>query len=243
MDYGAELTRYTPAMHRAWAVRPGDRILDVGCGTGETTHAAARLAGDGEAVGVDIAAAALDRAAPGRNVTFHHGDAQTYPFPPAHFDLVISRFGTMFFDDPVAAFTNIGRALRPGGRLAMLVWQAREHNEWDVTIRAALDAPPAGRPDPFSLADPVVVDDVLHAAGFTGVDLKDVHEPVYYGPDVTAALAWVQRFTCTNEALRRLDQPAAERALDRLRQLFEEHRHADGIWFDARAWMVTAARG
>ena len=123
----------------------------------------------GGALGVDISAPAIERArelarAEGlRNVTFEHADAQVHRFPPERFDLVISRFGTMFFDDPVAAFANIRRALRPAGRLVMMVWQAHERNEWDVAIRQSLAGPegPAAAasagPDPFSLADPPAV--------------------------------------------------------------------------------------
>ena len=125
----------------------------------------------------------------------------------------------MFFDDPAAAFANIGRALRPAGRLVMMVWQARERNEWDVAIRRSLGGPRAraavssGGLDPFSLADPPAVTEVLEAAGFADVTFTDVREPVYYGPDVAAALDWVRGFTCTSEALKRLDPADAARAV------------------------------
>jgi ubiquinone/menaquinone biosynthesis C-methylase UbiE len=99
------------------------------------------MAQAGSALGVDISAPAIERArelaeAQGvRNVTFERADAQVHPFPRERFDLAISRFGTMFFADPVTAFTNIGRALRPAGRLVMMVWQAHDRNEWEVAIR------------------------------------------------------------------------------------------------------------
>ena len=102
------------------------------------------MAQAGGALGVDISAAAIERARELaraqeiHNVTFECADAQAYRFPQARFDLAMSRFGTMFFDDPGAAFENVGRALRPGGRLVMMVWQAAERNEWDVAIRQAL---------------------------------------------------------------------------------------------------------
>ena len=107
------------------------------------------------------------------NITFQQADAQVYRFPPAHFDLCISRFGTMFFADPVAAFTNIGRALRPAARLVLLVWQERDRNEWATAIRQALTAGTAtpGGPNAFSLADPAVTEGILAAAGFTEVEL------------------------------------------------------------------------
>ena len=125
----------------------------------------------------------------------------------------------MFFSDAVAAFTNIRRALRPDGRLVMMVWQADDRNEWDVAIRQSLggsDAPadldPAG-PDPFSLADPPDVSEILETAGFVDVAFTDVNEPVYYGPDLDAALDWVRGFTCTGRALEQFDPADAEHAV------------------------------
>jgi SAM-dependent methyltransferase len=183
-----------------------------------------------------------------QNVTFERADAQVNRFPRERFDLAMSRFGTMFFDDPVAAFANVGRALHPAGRLVMMVWQASERNEWDVAIRQSLAGPggtatvgPAG-PDPFSLADPPTVKGILEAAGFAGVTLTDVHEPVYYGLDVSAALDWVRGFACTTDVLNRLDPAAAAGAVGRLREMLAAHLSGNGVWFDSRAWIVTACR-
>jgi SAM-dependent methyltransferase len=250
--YDAELRRLDVVLRRAVGVQSRDHVLDVGCGAGQTTRNAARTAWAGSASGVDVSAPAIKRArelarAEGvRNATFEHADAQAHRFPPERFDLAMSRFGTMFFADPVGAFANIGRALRPAGRLVMMVWQAHERNEWDVAIRRSLQAaegPAAGAsdgPDPFSLADPPSVREILQAAGFADVAFTDVREPVYYGPDVAAALDWVHGFTCTREALKRLDPAAATRADERLRQALAEHMRDDGVWFDSRAWIVTA---
>jgi SAM-dependent methyltransferase len=254
VGYDAEVRLHDEVLRRACGVQPREQVLDIGCGLGQTTCEAARLARAGGALGVDISESAIERArklaqAQGiRNVTFERADAQVHPFPQERFHLAISRFGTMFFNDPVAAFANVGRALRPAGRLVMMVWQAHERNEWSVAIRHALAGPggsaAAGSagPDPFSLADPPAVTAVLDAAGFAGVTFTDVHEPVYYGPDVTAALDWVRGFACTSEALDRLDAAAAARALGRLREMLAAHLSGDGIWFDSRAWIVTARR-
>jgi SAM-dependent methyltransferase len=252
--YDAELRLHTEILRRACGVRPHDHVLDIGCGTGQTTCEAARIAQAGSALGVDISAPAIDRArelarAEGlHNVTFERTDAQIHRFPRKRFDLALSRFGTMFFDDPVAAFANVGLALRPAGRLVMMVWQAHERNEWDVAIHQSLAGPEgpgavaSEGPDPFSLADPPTVEGILQAAGFAGVTFTDVHEPVYYGPDVAAALDWVRGFTCTNEVLKRLDSAAAARALGRLREALAVHMSDDGVWFNSRAWIVTARR-
>jgi ubiquinone/menaquinone biosynthesis C-methylase UbiE len=121
--YDAELRRHNEVLRRVLGVQLRDDVLDIGCGTGQTTRQAARTARAGSALGVDISAPAIDRArelarAEGLcNVTFERADAQVYRFPQERFDVAISRFGTMFFDQPKAAFANIRRALRPTGRL------------------------------------------------------------------------------------------------------------------------------
>jgi len=252
--YDTELRRHNQVLRRACGVQPHDHVLDIGCGTGQTTRQAARTAQAGSALGVDISAPAIERArelarAAGLdNITFEHANAQDHRFPQERFDLAVSRFGTMFFDDPVAAFANIRRALRPAGRLVMMVWQPHERNEWDVAIHQSLAGPagpvaaaPEG-PDPFSLADPPTVKQILGAAGFAAIAFTDVHEPVYYGADVTAALDWVRGFTRTSEVLKRLDPAAAARALGRLREALSAHLSDDGVWFNSRAWIITARR-
>jgi SAM-dependent methyltransferase len=252
--YDAELRRHNEVLRRACGIQLSDHVLDIGCGAGQTTRQAARTARAGSALGVDVSAPAIERASETaraeelRNVTFEHADAQVYRFPQERFDLAISRFGTMFFDDPGTAFTNIGRALRPAGRLVMMVWQAHERNEWDVAISQSLgaaDGPmalPSGGADAFSLADPSAVTEILEAARFTDVAFTDVREPVYYGPDVATALGWVRGFTSTSEVLESLDPAAAARALGRLRETLAAHTSDDGVWFNSRAWIVTARR-
>jgi SAM-dependent methyltransferase len=252
--YDAEFRRHDEVLRRAFGIQAGDHILDIGCGAGQTTRQAARTARSGSVLGIDVSAPAIERARELaraedlRNVTFARADAQIYRFPQERFDLAISRFGTMFFADPVAAFVNIRRALRPAGRLVMMVWQAPERNEWEVVIRQSLaraDEAPAllsGGADAFSLAEPSAVTGILEAAGFIGVDFTDVHEPVYYGPDVAAALDWVRGFACTSNALKGLNPAAAERAVGRLREALAAHVRDDGVWFDSRAWIVTSRR-
>jgi SAM-dependent methyltransferase len=251
--YDAELRRHNEVLRRACGTGFRDHVLDVGCGTGQTTRQAARTAQAGSALGVDVSAPAIERARQLAraeelgNVSFEHADAQVHRFPAGRFDLAVSRFGTMFFGDPAAAFANIGRALRPAGRLVMMVWQAPERNEWEVAIRQSLGLPRSaavmpGQPDAFSLADPPTVTGILRAAGFAGVTFTDVREPVYYGPDVVAALDWVQGFTCTSEALTRLGPAAGGRAVGRLREALAAHLSEDGVWFSSRAWLITACR-
>jgi len=254
VDYDAELVRYREVLRRACDIHRGDRVLDIGCGAGQTTRDAARLAAAGNAVGVDVSEPMLQRARTLaaseqlHNVSFVHADAQVHSFPSDHFDVAISRFGTMFFADPIAAFANIGRALRPAGRLVMLVWQGGNENEWFVSIQRAL-APDASVPvtssgtlNPFSLADSESTERILTDAGFAGATFTDVREPVYYGADGGAALEWVRGFSDVQQALRTLDPPSRERALERLRRTLAAHESGQGVWFDSRAWLVTARR-
>jgi SAM-dependent methyltransferase len=253
--YDAELRLHNEHLRAAANVQPHDLVLDVGCGTGQTTREAARAAVDGRALGVDLSAPMLERArrlsddAGLRNVTYAQADAQTYPFPSAHFDLCISRFGTMFFADPVAAFTNIGRALRPAARLVLLVWQDHDRNEWATAIREALTggaaapAPTTNHPGPFSLADPAITTGILKAAGFAEVDITDVHEPVCYGPDTATAYDAVLRFQHAKDLLADLDPTTTGHALERLRATVAVHDTDSGVFFGARAWLVTAVRG
>jgi SAM-dependent methyltransferase len=251
-DYDAELRAHNELFRAAARVGSGDRVLDIGCGAGQSTREAARAAVTGSVVGVDLSAPMLERARrlsddqglP--NITYQRADAQVHRFPPAHFDLCISRFGAMFFADPVAAFTNIRRALRPGARLVLLVWQDRDRNEWASAIRRSLTAatvapaPPTGGPGPFSLADPTVTQGILTAAGFTQAGFTDVHEPVFYGPDTATAFGNVLRLREYEDLLADLDPSTAEQARTRLRATLAAHNTGSGVYFDSRAWIITA---
>jgi SAM-dependent methyltransferase len=249
--YDAELRAHHERLREAMAVREVDRVLDIGCGTGQTTRDAARAATSGSVLGVDTSEEMLKHARQRSaddaltNVAFEHGDAQIHPLPPAHFDLIISRFGTMFFADPVRAFTHLARAARPGARLVMLVWQGEAQNEWATAIGQVLGAaqvPPAPGLDPFSMADPDVIRSTLGEAGFVEVGIADVREPVYYGPDAATALDLVRDMRQPRAVLAELDAAAAQRALARLRDTLAAHETDRGVLFDSRAWLVTARR-
>lgn len=244
-----------PLLRAATAIQAGERVLDVGCGTGQSTRDAGRAAAPGPVLGVDLSAGMLDRAreltagAGLDNVRYEQADAQVHRFEPESFDLAMSRFGVMFFGDPVAAFGNIGRALRPGGRLVVMVWQSRERNEWATAIREALTAEAAATSDvqaavdsPFSLADPSTVTGILEAAGFADVALQDVNEPNDLGPDAQSAYEFVRGLWSTGTLLERLTPAQAERACDRLRAVMAAHDTGQGVLFDSRVWIVSARR-
>jgi len=250
--YDAELRAHHEHLRVAYGIRPGDEVVDIGCGTGLTTREAARAAAPGRVVGVDVSERMLERArhvtAVQRlgNVSYELADAQVHRFDPAGFDVAISRFGTMFFSDPAAAFANIAAALRPGARLVLLVWQRLEHNEWARAIDAALgDAarPPPPGADPFSLGDAEATARVLEGAGFDGVRFEGVHEPVLYGHDLDAALAFVRGFQNTNAALAGMNDGEAARTVERLRAMLAAHHSEErGVLLDSRSWLITARR-
>jgi len=247
-----EIRPHNERFRAAARIGPGDCVLDIGCGTGQSTREAARAAVGGSVLGVDLSAPVVELARQISereglgNVSYLQADAQVHPFPPGHFDVCVSRFGTMFFAAPVAAFANIGAALRPGGRLVMLVWQARERNEWSTAIRRAIAGPddgaPGGGSDPFSLGDPETARGILAASGFDGAGFTEVDEPVYYGPDPDAACELVLGLRDPRELLAGMDSAAAGRARRRLRAILAEHDTGSGVYFGSRAWIVTARR-
>lgn len=246
--YDAELTRHNGHLRAAASVGIRDRVLDIGCGAGQSTREAARVAVEGEAIGVDTSSEMLEVArrrskeAGLRNVTFVQGDAQHHAFPTSSFDLCISRFGVMFFADPAAAFANVARAMRPGARLVWMVWQSQERNEWSGAIRRTLSpgsAVSAGALTTFSLGDPTVATELLSTAGFVSIDFADVREPVFYGPDVDTAFDALMYLNIAKDALARTDE-APDRVLQRLRDLLEAHMTTQGVLFESRAWIITA---
>jgi SAM-dependent methyltransferase len=254
IDYDAELSLHNRHLREAYGILRTDKVLDIGCGAGQTTRDAARMAAAGSAHGVDSSEAMIQRArelsqAEGlRNITFQHGDAESSRFPNEPYNIAISRFGTMFFTDPESAFANIARALRSGGRLVMMVWREYERNEWAVAIDQALGRDvsiPPGNPeslDPFSLADQATVRRILASAGFTEPTFTDIDVPVFYGPDVNAALKFVTIFQCTRDCLAGLDRASAERALGRLRETLGAHQTKEGVRFDSLSSIITARR-
>ena len=227
-------------------------MLDIGCGNGQTTHDAARTAGEGSALGVDLSTRMVEHArrlasdAGIANATFAQADAQIHPFTSASFDAAISRTGTMFFGDPKTAFLNIARALRPGGRLVMLVWQGPGPNEWIRELSTALAAgremapPPIGAPGPFAQADPDSARDVLTSVGFSDVRVEGSQAPMWFGADPQDA----QRFVLglMGWMLHGLDDAGRNGALDQLQVILTDHHDASGVSFGSATWTISATR-
>ncbi len=207
---------------------PGQRVVDLGCGSGRTTlELASRVGPDGEVAGVDISAEMLARgreraARPGAgNIEFIHADVQVHDLGEARFDAAYSRFGVMFFTNPVAAFANVRRALRRGGVLSFACWQGVFDNEWMLVPGAAVAAvtgslppmPGPAEPGPFSLADPGRVHAVLDAAGFDCVTIEPHADQVVISEDRIPEVALTSmRAGAAREALRDADDQTRERA-------------------------------
>jgi SAM-dependent methyltransferase len=252
--HDAACRHYDPHLMDATQITAADHVLDIGCGTGMSTRMAARAALAGTATGIDLSARMLDEArrrshtAGLANTSFIQGDAQVHPFQPAAADGVISRLGTMFIGDPVAAFTNLARALRSGGRLTLLTWQDLTNNDWVLVLRDSLAAgrplpePPAGAPGPFGLADPSLIREVLTAAGFGDIELTDLREPMYLGADTGDAFEFLTDLSLARALLDGLDDHARHTALEALRNRLTAHTTSEGVLLGASGWLVTARR-
>lgn len=234
----------------ALAPRAGESVLDIGCGGGETTLDLVRaVAPTGTVIGIDLSAAVLAfarRAAHGcERVRFVHADAEVFPFEPASFDAAFSRFGVMFFADPVAAFINIRRSLRQNGRIAFVCWRALEENPLDILpLRAAsacLPPQPVHDPDepgPFAFANPERVRGILASAGFDEIDIAAHDEQVGSG-DLDTMLAVCSRVGALGKILRE-NPDLRGAALPAVRSALAAHDGPDGVTLNAATWVVTA---
>jgi SAM-dependent methyltransferase len=233
------------------AIGAHDRTLDVGCGTGQTTRDAARAAPDGSAHGVDLSARMLDYAARRAlaeglaNVTFAQVDAQIHPFTPGSYDVAISRTAAMFFGDHAAAFGNIGRALRSGGRLVLVTWQRLAGNEWVREISGALaggrDLPaPPPNAGPFALSEPDRLRTLLGDSGFADVELEGMTAGMWFGDDADDAHRFV--LGLMGWMLKGLDETGRGRAIDALHATMTAHETTDGVLFQSSAWITQATR-
>jgi len=236
--------------------RSGERVLDIGCGVGQTSlQLAARVGPTGSVLGVDISAPMLararERAAAEKlpNLRFEIADAQTAALTPGSVDLVFSRFGVMFFADPEAAFTNIGRALRPGGRLTFVCWQALGLNPWMRDMVAAiakhvqLPAPPApDAPGPFAFADAARVRGILERAGFRNVKHEPVTGELSLGGTLDEALSFAIEIGPAGTALR--DAPESQRppAIAAVRDALSAYATPGGVRMGYATWIVSAER-
>jgi ubiquinone/menaquinone biosynthesis C-methylase UbiE len=251
--HGEEALRLNPP-------QPGQRVLDIGCGFGDTTQRIAGLVGpSGEAVGIDAAARFVEAAqaeadeAGVANASFATADVQTDPLGEG-FDGVFSRMGTMFFANPVVALRNVRAALVPGGWLSMVVWRRREDNHWlyraQRIVEGFLSKPeeyddPTCGPGPFSMSGADTTSDILLHAGFTDVSLRRCDLPILMGRDVDEAVDLVMSLGPAGETLRLAGESAAHLHGDidaALREALGEYTRPNGeVWAPASTWIVTAS--
>ncbi len=229
----------------------GERVIDVGCGCGATTLAlASRVGATGSVLGVDISAPMLERARK-RNedthVRFERADAATHPFLAASSDLVLSRFGIMFFSDPTAAFANMHRALKPEGRCVFACWQSIEQNPWMMfAMLAAADVlppmqpPPKDAPGPFRFADREWMSDMLREAGFASVAVEPLEVSLSFDGSVEEILAFFQQIGPLSRALDELEPKVREQALALVRAALTKRHEGDGITWPSASYIVRA---
>ena len=251
------LTLHSAKVFPSLAVRAGDAVVDAGCGFGDTAMQLARLVGPkGSVLAVDCCDGFLEygrrdaKAAGIDNITFLEADVQTYPFAPVH-DFCFSRFGTQFFENPVAGLRNIRKSLKPGGTMTMIVWRGINDNPWlgfakEVVLQYL---PPPGEnaltcgPGPFSMADTGVVTKQLEIAGYKDIRFEQIDAQVFVGKDLDDAVAFQLAIGPAGEVYREAGAFAEQRhdeIAKALRAELARYQQPDGVMMDSSSWKVTA---
>lgn len=245
------LTPYSGAVLERAGARAGEHVLDIGCGCGETSLALSERVGSGGTVlGVDISAPMLARArerAQNRpNLTFLQGDASVFAFP-RKFELLFSRFGVMFFEDPTAAFQHLHAAAQSGGRLAFVCWRPFAENPWTrIPLEAVATVVPnseersADLPGPYAFADQAKVERILSAAGFHDVKLERFDADVTLGDDLEQAVHFAVTSGPASRLLATVTPDVLAKAKDAVRRALESAKTPKGYALSGSSWLVTA---
>jgi ubiquinone/menaquinone biosynthesis C-methylase UbiE len=238
--------------------RPGERVIDIGCGFGDTTQRLGELVGpDGEAFGIDASERFIEtareeaEAAGASNVSFMVGDLQSAELEPG-FDYAFARMGTMFFASPVAAMRNVREAMNPGARLCIVVWRQKIDNPWIYTAEQVVerfvtededsDEPTCG-PGPFSMANADTTSEILQIAGFEEVALRRCDLPFRFGGDLDEAVDYLMALGPAGEVLRLAGEDAKRlepEIVAALREALAEYSRPDGVWGNMSSWIITA---
>ena len=251
------LTLHSERIFPSLQVNKGDRVVDAGCGFGDTAIELARLVGPtGSVLAVDCCDGFLeygrrDASAAGlSNVAFLEADVQTCPFEPVH-DFCFSRFGTQFFENPVAGLRNMRASLKPGGIMTMVVWRGIKDNPWlghakDIVLQFL---PPPGEnaqtcgPGPFSMADTGVVTKQLGIAGYRDIQFEQVDAEVFVGKDLDDAAAFQLAIGPAGEVYREAGKLAEQRydeIANALKSQLAKYQRSNGLMMESSSWKVTA---
>jgi ubiquinone/menaquinone biosynthesis C-methylase UbiE len=251
------LTLHSAKIFPSLAVRPGDKVLDAGCGFGDTAIQLSRLVGPtGSVLGIDccegfLAYGRQDAKAAGlSNVSFLEADVQSYPFKP-EYDFCFSRFGTQFFENPVAGLRNMRKSLKPGGIMTMIVWRGIADNPWLGHAKQLVlkFLPPPGDnalscgPGPFSMADTGVVSKQLEIAGYTDIQFEQIDAQVFVGKDLDDAAAFQLAIGPAGEVYReagKLAEARHDEIVQALKAELAKYQRPNGIMMDSSSWKVTA---
>lgn len=234
-------------------ISAGEAILDIGCGCGDSSIEIARRGAT--VLGVDVSDVMLAKARqragtdPSLSADFLSADAEIHRFDPGSFDLVYSRFGVMFFENPDAAFVNLGRALKPGGRLAFVCWRALRENDWvqiPTEIASRHTTLPASTgpfaPGPFAFADPDRIHGILDRARFGSIDIEPCDAVLPLGEDMTQAVRHSMQMTPVAGPLAKLDREPRARVAEDLRAALAAYERHDGVFVASGTWIVTAVK-
>lgn len=234
------------------AVKPGETVLDIGCGTGATSIAlAAKVGPSGHVTGLDVSGPMIELARPRgagiANLEWRQADASSEEFTPGGADLLFSRFGVMFFGDPTAAFTNLRRALRPGGRLVFACWRPFNENPWMLLPLQAVEmlVPPMPRPGPeepgpFAFGDTARVVRILTGAGFAAPTFNRFDMAMQLGANLDEAAEQAATFGAAGRALQEQPADIVQAARAAIRVALEPHVTADGVALPGAIWLVEA---
>jgi ubiquinone/menaquinone biosynthesis C-methylase UbiE len=251
------LTHHSAKIFPSLEVREGDRAVDVGCGFGDTAiELAQRVGANGSVLGIDCCEAFLDiargdaAAAGADNVEFVNADVQFYPFE-GDFDFCFSRFGTQFFENPVAGLKSMRRSLKPGGTMTMIVWRGIEDNPWlgmakDIVLRflpaPGEDARTCG-PGPFSMASESLVTKQLEIAGYTGLKFERVDAPLMVGNSPDDAVGFQLALGPAGEVFREAGEEAEKQRSEITAALLSElgkYETGEGVVLPSSSWVITA---